>query len=118
MKEKQKLLGITYTPVEIRSELTDVVLKKLIQSKSISEIKVIDPCCGSGSFSITLIEKMIEFGVKPKDALEKNIFLQDIDKLSVALSMTNIYEYLKRIDVDASKIKLNVKVADFLTSFV
>lgn len=115
-KEKQKLLGITYTPPEIRSELTDVVLKKLIQSKSISEVKIIDPCCGSGSFSITLIEKMTELGVKPKDALERNIFLQDIDKLSVALSMTNIYEYSKRIGVDASKIKLNVKVADFLTS--
>lgn len=115
-KEKQKLLGITYTPPEIRAELTDVVLKKLTLSKKISDIKIIDPCCGSGSFSITLIEKLIELGVKPKDALEKNIFFQDIDKLSVALSMVNIYEFSKRIGVDATKIKLNVKVADYLKS--
>ncbi len=115
-QEKQRLLGITYTPLEIRAELTKVVLKKLFQSKKYSEIKIIDPCCGSGSFSITLIEKFIELGIKPEDSLEKNIYLQDIDKLSVALSMVNIYEYLKRIGVNAIKIKLNIKVADFLES--
>lgn len=115
-KKKQKLLGITYTPYEIRAELTEVVLRKLTRSKKISEIKIIDPCCGSGSFSITLIEKLTKLGVKPEEALQKNIYFQDIDKLSVALSMLNIYEYSKRVGVDASKINLNVRVADYLTS--
>ena len=115
-KDKQKLLGITYTPLEIRSELTEVVLKKLAQSKNLSNIKIIDPCCGSGSFSITLLEKLIQLGIKPIDALKNNIFFQDIDKLSVALSMINIYEYSKRIDIDASEIKLNASVADFLVT--
>lgn len=115
-KEKQKLLGITYTPAEIRSELTNTVLKNLTHSKEISQLKLIDPCCGSGTFSITLLEKLIELGIHPKNALEENIYLQDIDKLSVALSMVNIYEYSKRIKFDPTHIKLNVKVSDFFHS--
>ena len=115
-KKKQRLLGIAYTPPEIRNELTEVVLKKLSQSKNISECKIMDPCCGSGSFSTTLLDKLIKIGVNPKQALEKNIFLQDIDRLSVALSMVNIFEHLRRIGIDATKIKLNAKVSDFLTS--
>ena len=113
-KAKQKLLGITYTPLEIREELTNIVLKRLLKFKKASQIKIVDPCCGSGSFSITLIRELSHLGVNPIEALQKNIYLYDIDKLSVALAMVNISVYLKRAGVNPTKIKLNAKVIDFL----
>ena len=114
-KAKQKLLGITYTPLEIREELTNIVLKRLLKFKKASQIKIVDPCCGSGSFSITLIRELSHLGVNPIEALQKNIYLYDIDKLSVALAMVNISVYLKRAGVNPTKIKLNAKVIDFLS---
>jgi len=47
-------------------------------------------------------------------ALKNNVYFYDIDKLSVALSMINIYEHLARHKVDATKVKPNAKVIDFL----
>ena len=113
-KEKQKLLGITYTPLAIREELTKTVLTKLLESKTAKELKISDPCCGSGAFSITLIEELNKLGVDRLEALKNNIYFYDIDKLSVALSMINIGEYLARHNIDATKVKPNAKVIDFL----
>ena len=113
-KEKQKLLGITYTPLDIRQELTKTVLTKLLESKSAKELKVSDPCCGSGAFSITLIEELNKLGVDRLEALKSNVFFYDIDKLSVALSMINISEHLARHNIDATKVNPNAKVIDFL----
>lgn len=113
-KEKQKLLGITYTPSAIREELTKTVLAKLLHSKSAKELRISDPCCGSGAFSITLIEELNKLGVDRLDALKNNVFFYDIDKLSVALSMINISSYLARHNLDATKVKPNAKVIDFL----
>jgi len=113
-KEKQKLLGITYTPSAIREELTKTVLDKLLDSKSAKELKISDPCCGSGAFSITLIEELNKLGIDRLEALKNNVFFYDIDKLSVALSMINIGEHLARHNIDATKVKPNAKVIDFL----
>ena len=113
-KTKQKILGITYTPLAIREELTKTVLAKLIDSKPANELKISDPCCGSGAFSVTLIEELNKLGVDRLKALKNNVFFYDIDKLSVALSMVNISAHLARHNVDATKVKPNAKVIDFL----
>lgn len=115
-KEKQKILGITYTPIAIREELTGTVLSKLLEKKSLEDLKISDPCCGSGAFSITLIEKLNELGVDPLIALKRNVYFYDIDKLSVALSMININEYFARHKIDATKVKPNARVINFLKS--
>lgn len=115
-KQKQKLLGITYTPAVIREELTKVVLNKLLLSKNIDELKISDPCCGSGLFSITLLKQLIERGVSPNHALTKNIFFSDIDRLSVCISLINIYTYLEFIKVDPTKSIPNAKIIDHFDS--
>jgi methylase of polypeptide subunit release factors len=111
--KKQKLLGITYTPPVIREELTRTVLRKLLETKKVQSLKVMDPCCGSGAFSITLIEQLSGLGVHPLEALKNNVFFCDVDKLSVALAMVNIREYLARHQLDATQVKPNAKVMDF-----
>lgn len=115
-KEKQKLLGITYTPEKIRTELTKNVIDKLTKKFSLKNVKICDPCCGSGIFSISLIEELNSRGFKTKDIIKNNVYLSDIDPLSVALAMLNIYSYFKRkkIDLVDEKISLNASVQDFV----
>ena len=115
-KQKQKLLGITYTPAAIRRELTSVVLNELALTKDISKLKISDPCCGSGLFSITLLELLIERGVNPNQALSNNIFFSDIDRISVCVSLVNIYTYLESINVDPTLSTPNAKVIDHFDS--
>lgn len=115
-KRKQKLLGIAYTPKQVREELTKVVINKLAASKQPNAIQICDPCCGSGTFSLTLIEEFEKYGIPPAASLKNNIFLSDIDKVSVCLAMVNIALYLGRRSIDYSKILLNVKIEDFLTA--
>ena len=115
-KNKQKLLGITYTPANIRERLTDFVLKELLKEKKIKDLKIIDPCCGSGLFTITLIQKLINLGLSYKLILQKIVYFSDIDKVSVIISLINIYEYFNSLKIDISKIKLNGRVENFIFS--
>ncbi len=115
-RDKQRLLGITYTPKAIREEITKTVIEELLKSKKAHSLKICDPCCGSGTFSIRAIEHLSSIGIKRLDALENNIFFYDIDRLSVASAMLNIYEHLIRHKLDATSIQPNTKVRDFLES--
>lgn len=113
-KSKQRLLGITYTPIQIRQELTQNVLKILNKNKNISEVKIIDPCCGSGTFTITLLEELEKYKVNKIEALKNNVFFYDIDKISVLITLINILEYFKRDNKDITNIKPNTKVVNYL----
>lgn len=113
-KNKQKLLGITYTPYDVRKELTTRSLIHLLNYKELNDVRICDPCCGSGLFSLTLLQELINLGLTPKKALEENIFFSDIDADSVAVSMINIATYLSTMGIDATEINLNATVGDFL----
>ena len=112
-KTKQKLLGITYTPNTIRVELTKTVLDEVVKNKDIRDLKICDPCCGSGLFSITLIQELQNRGVDLIHALNEIIYFSDVDRVSVVVSIANIFSYLKRINADVNKVKLNASVNDF-----
>ena len=113
-KSKQRLLGIAYTPIQVRQELTQNVLKILNKNKNISEVKIIDPCCGSGTFTITLLEELEKYKVNKIEALKNNVFFYDIDKISVLITLINILEYFKRDNKDITNIKPNTKVVNYL----
>jgi methylase of polypeptide subunit release factors len=112
-KEKQKLLGITYTPETIRIELVKNTLNTLKKFKKIKEIRVCDPCCGSGLFNLTLIDFFIDNNISFESSIEKNIFFSDIDEMSVALSLTNLYAYALNKNIDPTTLKPNCRVIDY-----
>ena len=69
--------GAYYTPADVVNTLIDGVFRTIdIENKSIC-----DPCCGTGNFIIGLLKRNISI---------KNIFGQDIDKISVVISKINV----------------------------
>ncbi len=101
-KERRKSLGQFYTPIEI----IDYILEKTgyRASSEIENLKVIDPCCGSGSFLIRAIKKLIErYKIKyqtdifsPKQAenvlksITNNIYGFEINNFACFLAKMNI----------------------------
>ena len=112
-KQKQRMLGITYTPIEVREQLTDVVLKNLSGHQDITKVRILDPCCGSGAFTVTLLEHLHQMGFNLEDAFQKNAFFYDIDSLSVAVSLLNIQCFLNRHGIDATTLRANARVVNF-----
>jgi len=111
-KEKQKKLGITYTPQQIRKEIISRCFnaKKLYDDPS--KIKICDPACGSGLFIIDIIEEfLIKFG--NINEISKSIYFYDIDKTSVAITLTNIYCHLIKTGHFDESIRFNAKCIDF-----
>lgn len=117
-RRKQRELGITYTPEAVRRELARRVLDQLSSRFQYPELKISDPCCGSGAFSISVIEELAHRGIQREHALARNIFLSDIDPLAVALALLNIYNYFQRcgLDIIQKKIRVQAKVQDFFHS--
>ncbi len=115
---KRKKLGITYTPESVREELACRVLDHLSQAFDYDKVRISDPCCGSGAFSISVIEELVRRGLKREKALAQNIFFSDIDPFSVGLAMLNIYFHFERhgINLIHENIRINTKVQDFIRS--
>ena len=114
-KNKQRDLGITYTPETIRKKLTSEVLDYYEASK-LDKLKICDPCCGSGLFTLTLIDELIKHNINIKKALKNNIFFYDIDKISVALTLLNIYIFCKKRNINILNMRLNTGVQNFFDS--
>ena len=115
-KQKQKLLGITYTPKAIRERLTNYIIEELKKEKDIENTRISDPCCGSGLFTITLIEKLLSLKIDHKKIIENIVYISDIDKISVLISLVNIYEFFKNLNIDITNYRLNAQIQDFIHS--
>ncbi|MFX1449648.1 MAG: N-6 DNA methylase [Promethearchaeota archaeon] len=87
-EEKRKSLGQFYTPIEI----IDYILEKTgyRASSEIENLKVIDPCCGSGSFLIRAIKKLIE---RYKIKYQTEIFSPDQAENVLKSITNNIYGF-------------------------
>lgn len=66
--------------------------------------RILDPCCGSGSFLLAAAEA----GADPK-----NLFAMDIDPMAVKLARLNLY--LRRPEAGTDYLYTNITVKDFLT---
>ena len=111
-KSKQKKLGITYTPEVIRRKLTRNVLN-YFHPEDVRGLTICDPCCGTGLFTLTLLEELENFDIDIKTALTKNVFLYDLDKLSVAISLLNLYLFCKKRKIEIFDMMLNCEVKNF-----
>ncbi len=99
-KSERKKYGIYYTPKYIVDFITGSVLK---YRKDLSNIKILDPSCGSGSFLISFMSRLNNFykkeiknyeritPSKKLDYLKNNLFGVDIDRRAIQIAKLNIY---------------------------
>jgi predicted RNA methylase len=94
----RKAKGAYYTPTEVVEKL----ISSLFGGRHTSGKKVLDPCCGTGNFLLSLPER-----IKPQ-----NIYACDIDEMSVKLARINML--LKHGTEYADIIRNNIRVCDYL----
>jgi type I restriction-modification system DNA methylase subunit len=135
-KEKKKIAGkdiavVTqlFTPKWIVEWIVDNSLGVLWQEmkagkrskKLVSEIRLLDPACGSGHFMLTAFDyfkRMYEEeGVIPSQEiplaiLKNNLFGIDIDLRAIQLSALSLYVKVKTIDKNLSVRDINLVCAD------
>ena len=112
--EVRKAGGVYYTPKYIVDYIADNTVGKLIEGKTpeeITEIKILDPACGSGSFLLGAYQKLIDYHIKyyiehPAEAGRSTLFpdlIIDPDG-SHRLSITKKAEILQNnifgVDID------------------
>ena len=106
-KSKRKEQGIYYTPKGIVNYIVDNTVGKYLRGaknlKSVKNLKIVDPACGSGSFLISAVSELNDYysrnikdykGLSPSDKLElikKNIYGVDLDERAVSIAKLNVY---------------------------
>lgn len=87
--------------------------KRMIEESYTFGNYVLDPCCGSGTFLIEIIKKIIssEKSINEKINAIDNLWGFDINPMAVYISKTNLLILLKNILND---ININLYVKDFL----
>jgi adenine-specific DNA-methyltransferase len=123
-KSKRKSQGIYYTPkyiVEyIVKETLGEVLKKT-KPKEISNIKVFDPACGSGSFLTASYDKILKNIVNPTlftkfDILKDNIYGIDLDTQAVEIAQLNLLLKVLSQKTKLPTLQHNLRVGNSLIS--
>lgn len=113
-KSKQTKFGITYTPKNVRQEIIHTTFKKLRQQeRNIANLTFCDPCSGSGTFAIDVALELTKYGITLPIIFNKNIYISDKDEISLLLSISNIYLFLKRNNINLSDIQINASLIDF-----
>jgi len=101
-KSKRKSQGIYYTPKYIVEYLMEQTLSEVLKKakkKDLSNIKILDPACGSGSFLIAAFDKILEAKNKLEmqtglfdkfDILQNNIYGVDLDEQAIEIAQLNL----------------------------
>ncbi len=95
---ERKAAGSYYTPTHIVQRL----IAHLFPEKKIGQVKILDPCCGTGNFLLQL----------PDWRPMEQIHGRDIDQVSIAAARINMA--LKFPDAPVSLIKEQVRLQNFL----
>ncbi len=114
--EVKKAGGVFYTPKYVVDYIVEQTIGQLIEDKTpkeISELRILDPACGSGSFLIGAYEKLLDFHLnwyrthhpeKHKDAVFQGVgglwYLTVDEKKRILLN--NLYG----VDIDASAVEV------------
>lgn len=94
----RKITGTYYTPKKIVEKLN----LKLFENEKMKNIKILDPCCGTGNFLLNLPSE-IEF---------KQIYASDIDEESIKIARLNMA--IKYNIVDKKVLEEHIKLCDFI----
>lgn len=113
--EVKKAGGVYYTPQYIVDYIVENTVGELLKSKTpnkVSELRIIDPACGSGSFLLGAYQKLLDWHLdyyskldkKPKDVIYKvgeNEYKLTIQEKKRIL-LNNIYG----VDIDAQAVEV------------
>jgi len=112
---EKKLLGEVYTPMYGKPGCVSDQLSLLDKSFWTKRRKVLDPCCGTGAYSIVLVNNFME-GLKdeiPDPEERKRVILEEIIYVNEYQSK-NLFIYLNIFDPER-KYKMNYNLGDYLT---
>jgi len=89
--EKRKKAGIYYTPPHVVNYIVRTVLSGLERKtpEQVSELKIIDPACGSGSFLIKAFDVLKEY-YDQYNLVSENLFGVDLDPQAAEIAAVNI----------------------------
>lgn len=96
----RKAMGTYYTPTKVVRKL----ISNLFNDTNYDNKKILDPCCGTGNFLLQL----------PSSFPIENIYGNDIDEISIALTRINIALKYNNCNIDI--LYNNFTVSDYLHS--
>ena len=97
----RKITGTYYTPERIVKKLN----LKLFEGEKINNIKILDPCCGTGNFLLNL----------PPEIKFSQIYASDIDEESIKIAQLNMA--IKYNITDKKILDSHIKVCDFVREY-
>jgi len=113
--EVRKAGGVYYTPQYIVNYIVDNTVGKLIKDKTprqISKLRFADIACGSGSFLITVFEKLLEYHKKwyqenPEQAKKDGcIFLEGAWRLTLKQKQKILTNNIYGVDLDQQAVEV------------
>lgn len=126
-KEFRKKHGVVYTPSYIAEAMIDNALDILLLNipnkiEFLESIKILDPCCGAGIFTIKILDKLMdiwkELEGENKDRtykiIKNNIYFCDLDKNAVEITKTRLWGYISYEVEDIKEFKCNGYCGDFI----
>ncbi|MBI5574280.1 MAG: N-6 DNA methylase [Elusimicrobia bacterium] len=97
--QHRKEQGIYYTPTYIVDYIVKNTVGEVLKTakpKTIQNLKIFDPACGSGSFLIRAFDELVKYwtgelgGVRKPEILQNNIYGVDLDKQAVEITQMNL----------------------------
>ena len=89
--------GVIYTRKWVVDFMLDLI--GYSETKNLSQIKIVEPCCGEGSFLEEIVKRLCESAKRNKTNVEKLISaasFYEIDSDSIEIAKNNVFEILIR----------------------
>lgn len=113
--EIQKAGGVYYTPQYIADYIVDNTVGKLIEGKTpnqISEMKILDPACGSGSFLLRAYQKLLDYHLEYYLSLKKApkevyyIGKDNVPRLTIREKKRILTNNIFGVDIDVNAVEV------------
>ncbi|MDO5827183.1 MAG: N-6 DNA methylase [Methanobrevibacter sp.] len=113
--EVKKAGGVYYTPQYIVNYIVDNTIGELLKGKTpnkVSELKIVDPACGSGSFLLGAYQKLLDWHVDYYSKLDqppKNVIYTDkkgIVRLTIQEKKRILLNNIYGVDIDSQAVEV------------
>lgn len=113
--EIKKAGGVFYTPQYIVDYIVDEVVGNLIKDKTpnqISELKILDPACGSGSFLLRAYQKLLDYHLEYYISLKKApkevyyIGKDNVPRLTIREKKRILTNNIFGVDIDVNAVEV------------